>query len=85
MNDVIPDEFGVTPTVEVVVYRHGEEIHRELCETAEDAALVVERWSEEDGVECEVDDLAVHHTPDDILEPAPDEFRDDEYRPPAEQ
>jgi hypothetical protein len=66
-------------TVEVVVFEHGAEIHRELCESAEEAALVVDRWSERPGVECQVDDLSVHHQPTDILEPSPDEFVDDEY------
>jgi hypothetical protein len=66
-------------TVEVVVFRHGAQIHRELCESAEDAALVVERWSEQPGVECQVDDLSVHHRPDDILEPTPDDPIDEEY------
>jgi hypothetical protein len=58
-----------TPTVEVVVYQHGAEVHRELCESATAAAEVVEQWSELDDVECTVDDLAA------------DEPFDDEYRP----
>jgi hypothetical protein len=66
-------------TVEVVVFQHGAEIHRELCESAEEAALIVDRWSEQPGVECQVDDLSVHHRPEDILEPTPDELGDDEY------
>ena len=67
-------------TVEVVVFRHGDEVHRELCESAEAAALVVEEWGEQDGVQCQVDDLSVHHRPGQILEPEPAEFDDAEYR-----
>jgi hypothetical protein len=66
-------------TVEVVVFRHGAEIHRELCESTESAALVVDEWSEQEGVQCQVDDLSVHHRPDQILEPTPDEFEADEF------
>jgi hypothetical protein len=69
-----------SPTVEVVVFRHGHEIGRELCDTPEDAALAVERWSEEPGVVCQVDDLAVHHRPEDIRDPSPSDFDgDDEF------
>ncbi len=60
-----------SPTIEVVVFEHGVEVHRELCESNEDAELVVERWSERDGVMCQVDDLSVHHRPGEILEPDP--------------
>ena len=79
MNDVaFPG--GDSPTVEVVVFRHGAEVHRELCESAEAAALVVEEWGEQDGVHCQVDDLSVHHRPGQILEPEPGELDDAEYR-----
>jgi len=67
-----------SPTVEVVVFRHGREIARELCDAPEDAALVIERWSEEPGVVCQVDDLSVHHRPEDIRDPSPDTPRDDD-------
>jgi hypothetical protein len=62
-------EPDATRTVEVTVYRDGEVIHRELCESELDAGAVVERWKEVDGTEFQVDDLAVHHRPTDILEP----------------
>ncbi len=62
--------FGAeSPTVEVVVFRDGREVARELCDTAEDAALVVERWSEDPGVVCQVDDLSERHRPEDIRDP----------------
>jgi hypothetical protein len=66
-------EFGgEVPTVEVVVYRDGAEIHRELCETVEAAAAVVEQWSELEGVECVVEDISARHQPGEILEPEVD-------------
>jgi hypothetical protein len=78
MSDVF-EERDETPTVEVRVYRHGELVHSELCESEEQAALVIEEWSELDGVECEVDDLSVRHEPGDILEPEPAELREEDY------
>jgi hypothetical protein len=74
-------EFGgEAPTVEVVVFRHGEQVHRELCESADAANDVVAEWVELDGVECVVDDLAVKHDVGEILEPDADEpFADDAY------
>lgn len=78
MSDLF-EERDETPTVEVRVYRHGDLVHRELCESEEQAALVIEEWSELDGVECEVDDLSVRHEPGDILEPEPAELLDEDY------
>lgn len=73
------EERDETPTVEVRVYRHGELVHRELCESDEQAALVIDEWAELDGVDCEVDDLSVHHRQGDVLEPAPAELRGEDY------
>jgi hypothetical protein len=81
MSNDSPTVFDEYPTVEVVVFRHGSEVHRELCESTEQAAAIVDAWSEQEGVHCQIDDLAVHHTPDQILEPAPDVFVTDEYDP----
>jgi len=67
------------PTVEVVAFRDGREVARELCDTPEDGALAVERLTQEPGVVCQVDDLSVRHRPGDIREPSPDEFRSDDY------
>lgn len=61
-----------SPTIEVRVFRHGELVSRHLCESEEQAQLVVDEWAELDGVRCEVDDLSVQHRPDDILAPDPD-------------
>ncbi len=79
-------EYGAeAPTVEVTVYRHGELIHRELCESEEAAADVMERWSDEVGVECFLDDLAVHHREGQILEPSAGESDRGEAYPRAEE
>jgi len=78
MSDVLPSELGESPTVEVRVFRLGELVHRQLCESEEEAAAVVDRWIELEGVECEVDDLSTHHRPGEILEPeAPTESAED--------
>lgn len=69
MSDVLPTDLGESPTVEVRVFRFGELVHRQLCESEEEAAAVVDRWMELQGVECEVDDLSTHHRPGEILEP----------------
>lgn len=69
MTEVRPEDLGETPTIEVRVYRDGELIREELCESEEQAALVVQEWSELEGVSCEVDDLSIRHRQDDILEP----------------
>jgi hypothetical protein len=73
------EERDEAPSLEVRVLREGEVIHRELCESEEQAALVVARWAEVDGVEWEVGDL-VEHTPiEGVLEPEPAEIRDADY------
>ena len=73
-------EFGgEAPTVEVIVYRDGELVHRELCESVETAAGVVEEWGELEGVECVVDDLSVKHRAGQILEPDAETFADEDY------
>ncbi len=77
MNNITPSEPDNSPTVEVIVFQHGHEIARELCESAEEASLIVDWWSEQDGAECQVDDLSIHHSPDDILEPSADGLVED--------
>lgn len=71
MSEPRPEDLGETPTIEVRVYRDGRLIERELCESDEQAVLVVEAGEEIDGVECEVDDLSIRHRPGDVLEPEP--------------
>lgn len=60
------------PTIEVRIYRNSQLLVRELVETEEDAAAVVEQWSDVENVYVLVDDLSAHHAPGDIL--APDEL-----------
>jgi hypothetical protein len=71
-------ERGEAPTVEVRVFRHGALIHDEVVESEEQAALVVEEWTELDGVTCEVDDLSVRHRAGQILEPELAELPDEQ-------
>ena len=47
-------DAGRQPTLEVVVRRHGDVVHRELVESEQEAALVAEAWAELEGVQCEV-------------------------------
>ena len=61
MSEVRPQDIGETPTIEVRVYRRGELIHRELCESEEEAALAVQEWDDVEEVECEVEELSPHH------------------------
>lgn len=68
-----------SPTVEVRVFRDGAMVATELCDSEEEAAAVVERWSEVAGVTTEVDDLAVRHRPEDVLAPQPAEPVDEDY------
>ena len=63
------------PTIEVVAFRDGREIARELYDTQEEATAAVERWSEVEGAVCQVDDLGVHHRPGEIRDPTPDDAR----------
>jgi hypothetical protein len=66
------------PSIEVCIYEQGQLLTRELCESEEDAAAVVERYSDVPNTYIVVDDLATKHGPDDIL--APEEpFPDDDH------
>lgn len=79
------DQRDEAPTIEVRVWRHGELVHTELCESEEQASLILEEWEELDGVRCEVDDLSVRHRPGDILEPEAPEPAAEDYQEQAEQ
>ena len=74
------EEWDAGPTIEVRVFRHGKRVHRELCESEEQASLIVDAWAELEGVVCEVDDLSVRHLPGEILAPEPAEVTDEGYR-----
>ena len=51
------DAPGGTPTIEVRVYRCGQFILSQRCETEADTAAAVRGWEGIDGVVCEVDDI----------------------------
>lgn len=51
-------EMDTAPTLEVLVFRNGDVVHRELCESEEQAAIVIEAWAELDGTTCEVRGLS---------------------------
>lgn len=57
------------PTIEVSIYRNDQFLVRELCESEEEAATVLEQWSDVENVYVLVDDLSEHHGPGDILAP----------------
>lgn len=71
------ENFEEYPTIEVRVYQHGRLLRRELVESEEAAAVVLDIWSELEGVTCEVDDLTVQHVPGQVLEPEPALLPDD--------
>jgi len=81
MTEITPPQSDTGPTVEVVVFQHGREVARQVCESTEEASSIVEWWNEQDGTECRVDDLSIHHRPDDILEASLVELDDSDYRP----
>ncbi len=56
MSDI---EFEQPPeaTIEVRVRRHGVVVHQERCDSPEQAAEVVDAWSDVEDVECEIVDL----------------------------
>lgn len=55
------------PSIEVRVYRDGEVIARELCESEDEANAIVERYADERGVSFEVEDLSSERWPGEIL------------------
>lgn len=60
---------GELGTIEVRAYREGRVVHRQLCETADEATAIVEAWEEQEGVECEVTDLSHTLQVDDDIVP----------------
>lgn len=68
------DEFDAgAPALQVNVYEDGRLVTQVACESAEEAAEVASQWEAREGFECEVEDLAVHHSPDDVLAPEPED------------
>jgi hypothetical protein len=70
-----------TPTLQVNVYEHGHLVTTVACESAGEAADVVAQWEEQEGIECEVEDLSIRHGGADVLSPEPEDvLAEDEYR-----
>ena len=69
MTDISQPGDGVG-TIEVRAYREGKIVHRQLCESAEDAAALVDVWEQHEGIECEVDDLSHDRQLGEAAEPA---------------
>jgi hypothetical protein len=65
------ETYWDSPSFEVCVYRDGELVERELCETEDDAADAVDAWSEVDGVVCRVQDLSAADPAPGLLDPLP--------------
>jgi hypothetical protein len=61
VDEVRGEERGEAAAIEVRVFRDGVLVHRELCESAEEAEGVVDAWSEVAAVSFEVDDLSCGH------------------------
>jgi hypothetical protein len=62
---------STTPSLEIRVLRDGVVVHRELCETDDQADALVQAWSDTEGVVVEVDDVGRRAAPAGILEPRP--------------
>jgi hypothetical protein len=52
-----PDVPRGTPAIELRVYRYGQFIFSQRCESEEETAEAVRGWEDVDGVVCEVDDI----------------------------
>ena len=79
MTDIRPEDVGETGSIEVRVYRDGKVVERQLCESTEQAAAVVEAREQIDGIECEVRDLSGADGLGDISEPELGEAMLDDY------
>jgi hypothetical protein len=64
-----PRQPGDAAPVEVRLYRGDDLAHRQLCESAEEAASLVEQWADRGITRVDVDDLSTRHEPGEILEP----------------
>lgn len=70
MSDTTVFDTGA-PTIEVRIYSGERLLVRELCESEEEAAAVVDRWSDVENLYVVVDDIGTPHSPGDVLEPEP--------------
>lgn len=66
-----PSRTWDNPTLEVRIYRDGVLTQRELVETDEEAAALVDTWSDVEGVRCEIVDLTRDREPGGVLDPRP--------------
>ena len=73
MSDAFIDRTPELSGLEVRVFRHGRLVHREVCESEEEAVLAVDAWSEFDDVECRVVEACStpHHLLDGMEEEEP--------------
>lgn len=62
------------PALQVNVFEDGRLVARVPCESAQEAADAVAEWEENEGVLCEIEDLAVRHGADDVLAPEPEDM-----------
>jgi hypothetical protein len=53
----------------VRIYRDGAIAHRQVCESADEAAALVQQWAEFGISRVDVDDLSAHHRTGQVLEP----------------
>jgi hypothetical protein len=69
----VTEHEGHSPVnVEVVGWRGARIAKRAVCESEQEAAAIAEHWAELDFTRIEIEDLSVHHRPDEILEPGVD-------------
>jgi hypothetical protein len=74
MSDFRSVDAEDTGSIEVCAYRGAVLIERRLCESADDAAAIVEAWEQNAGVECTVRDLS--------SEDSSSDFPDDQFEAP---
>lgn len=64
-----PIQPGDAAPVELRLYRDGSLALRQLCESPDEAARLVQEWADQGLSRVEIDDLSSRHEPDEILEP----------------
>jgi hypothetical protein len=68
------------PTIEVRIYSHDRLLTRELCESEDDVAAVIDGWSDVANLFVLVDDLPVENGPGDVIaHEAPDVDMAEDY------
>ena len=83
---MVTERAGHVPVNVVVVgWRDGKIVDRVVCESEEEATALAEHWAELDYTRIEIQDLSVHHGPDEILEPGVEVESDDALQEPSER